>query len=74
MKDKGIRLVIAHVLEEVEAESRYHVLVLFDEGTFYHTVGRSREGESESRMTVTTGSSEIDTVAAVSVTGSSSPN
>jgi MFS superfamily sulfate permease-like transporter len=35
LKGKGIRLVIAHVLEDVEAESRYHMLELFGEGTFY---------------------------------------
>ena len=39
LKDKGIRLVIANVLADVEAESRYHMLQLFGEGTFYATVG-----------------------------------
>ena len=39
LKDKGIRLVIANVLADVEAESRYHMLELFGEGTFYATVG-----------------------------------
>jgi high affinity sulfate transporter 1 len=39
LKDKGIRLVIAHVLRDVEAESRYHMLELFGEDAFYDTVG-----------------------------------
>jgi len=39
LKDKGIRLVIAHVLRDVEAESRYHMLELFGEEAFYDTVG-----------------------------------
>jgi high affinity sulfate transporter 1 len=39
LKDKGIRLVIAHVLEDVEVESSYHMLQLFGEDAFYATVG-----------------------------------
>jgi MFS superfamily sulfate permease-like transporter len=52
LKDKGIRLVIAHVLEDVEAESRYHMLELFGEGTFYATVGEVVK--EYQRTTVTT--------------------
>jgi MFS superfamily sulfate permease-like transporter len=39
LKDKGIRLVIAHVLEDVEAESSYNMLQLFGDDAFYATVG-----------------------------------
>ena len=39
LKDRGIRLVIAHVLRDVEAESRYRMLELFGEDAFYDTVG-----------------------------------
>ncbi len=38
LKDKGIRLVIANVLADVEAESRFHMLELFGKGNFYATV------------------------------------
>src|SRR6516165_9857477 len=39
LKDKGIRLVVAHVLEDVEAESRYQLRELFGEDAFYDTLG-----------------------------------
>jgi MFS superfamily sulfate permease-like transporter len=39
LRDKGIRLVIAHVLEDVEAESSYNMLQLFGSDAFYATVG-----------------------------------
>jgi high affinity sulfate transporter 1 len=39
LKDKGMRLVIAHVLEDVAAESSYHMLQLFGDDAFYATVG-----------------------------------
>jgi high affinity sulfate transporter 1 len=38
LKDKGVRLVIAHVLEDVEAESSYRMLELFGEDAFYTTL------------------------------------
>jgi high affinity sulfate transporter 1 len=38
LKGKGIRLVIANVLEDVQAESRYHMLQLFGDDAFYATV------------------------------------
>ena len=38
LKDKGIRLVIANVLEDVEAQSSYQMLQLFGEDAFYATV------------------------------------
>ena len=54
LKDKGIRLVIAHVLEDVEAESSYHMLELFGEDAFYATVEEvvkdyQRQTESDNR-------------------------
>jgi hypothetical protein len=39
LKGKGIRLIIADVLEDVEAESSYHMLQLFGDEAFYPTVG-----------------------------------
>jgi MFS superfamily sulfate permease-like transporter len=38
LKDKGIRLVIAQVLENVKAESRYRMRQLFGDDAFYKTV------------------------------------
>jgi hypothetical protein len=35
LKDKGIRLVIAHVLEDVKAESTYQMRQLFGDDAFY---------------------------------------
>jgi len=39
LKGKAVRLVIADVLEDVEAESSYHMLQLFGDDAFYPTVG-----------------------------------
>lgn len=39
LKNKGIRLVVAQVLEDVEAESRYQLRELFGEDAFYDTLG-----------------------------------
>jgi len=38
LKDKGIRLVIAEVMEDVKKESRYHLLQLFGEDAMYDTL------------------------------------
>jgi len=38
LKDKGIRLVVAQVLEDVKAESRYELRQLFGEDAFYATL------------------------------------
>jgi len=38
LKDKGIRLVIAEVMEDVKKESRYHLLRLFGEDAMYDTL------------------------------------
>jgi high affinity sulfate transporter 1 len=38
LKDKGIRLVIANVLEDVEQQSSYQMLELFGEDAFYSTL------------------------------------
>jgi MFS superfamily sulfate permease-like transporter len=38
LKEKGVRLVIAKVLEEVNAESRYELRRLFGEDAFYDTL------------------------------------
>ncbi len=38
LKDKGVHFVIAQVLEDVEAESRYHLRQLFGEDAFYKTL------------------------------------
>jgi MFS superfamily sulfate permease-like transporter len=39
LREKGIRLVVAQVLDDVKAESRYHLRQLFGEETFYETLG-----------------------------------
>ena len=39
LKEKGIRLVVAQVLDDVKAESRYHLSQLFGEDAFYETLG-----------------------------------
>jgi L-amino acid N-acyltransferase YncA len=39
LKEKGIRLVLAQVLDDVKAESRYHLSQLFGEEAFYETLG-----------------------------------
>ena len=38
LKEKGIRLVVAQVLDDVKAESRYHLSQLFGEDAFYDTL------------------------------------
>ncbi len=38
LKEKGIRLVVARILEEVKAESRYELRRLFGEDAFYDTL------------------------------------
>ena len=38
LKDKGIRLVVAQVMEDVEESSRYHLKDLFGEDAFYDTL------------------------------------
>jgi high affinity sulfate transporter 1 len=38
LKDKGIRLVVAQVLDDVKAESRYNLRQLFGEDAFYDTL------------------------------------
>ncbi len=38
LKDKGIRLVVAQVLDDVREESRYHLNDLFGEDAFYDTL------------------------------------
>ena len=38
LKEKGVRLVIAQVLEDVRAESRYNLRQLFGEDAFYETL------------------------------------
>ena len=38
LKDKGIRLVVAQVLDDVKAECRYELRQLFDEDAFYDTL------------------------------------
>jgi hypothetical protein len=37
LKDKGIRLVVAHVLDDVREQSRYELQQLFGEDAFYDT-------------------------------------
>ena len=39
LKEKGIRLVVAQVMDDVKAESRYHLSQLFGEEAFYETLG-----------------------------------
>jgi MFS superfamily sulfate permease-like transporter len=39
LKDKGIRLVVAQVMEDVRAESRYELRQLFGEDAFFDTLG-----------------------------------
>jgi SulP family sulfate permease len=39
LKEKGIRLVVAQVLDDVKAKSRYHLSQLFGEDAFYETLG-----------------------------------
>ena len=38
LKDKGIRLVVAQVLDDVREESRYNLRQLFGEDAFYDTL------------------------------------
>ena len=38
LKDKGIRLVVAQVLDDVREESRYELRQLFGEDAFYDTL------------------------------------
>lgn len=38
LKDKGIRLVVAQVLDDVKEESRYNLRQLFGEDAFYDTL------------------------------------
>ena len=38
LKDKGIRLVVAQVLDDVEEQSRYELHQLFGEDAFYDTL------------------------------------
>jgi anti-anti-sigma regulatory factor len=38
LKEKGIRLVVAQVLDDVKAESRYELRELFSEDAFYDTL------------------------------------
>jgi hypothetical protein len=38
LKEKGIRLVVAQVLDDVKAESRYELRELFGEDAFYDTL------------------------------------
>jgi hypothetical protein len=38
LKDKGIRLVVAQVMEDVKEESRYNLRQLFGEDAFYDTL------------------------------------
>jgi len=39
LKEKGIRLVVAQVMDDVKAESRYHLSQLFGEEALYETLG-----------------------------------
>jgi MFS superfamily sulfate permease-like transporter len=39
LKEKGIRLVLAQVLDDVKAKSRYHLGQIFGEEAFYETLG-----------------------------------
>jgi MFS superfamily sulfate permease-like transporter len=39
LKEKGIRLVVAQVMDDVNAESRYHLSQLFGEEALYETLG-----------------------------------
>jgi SulP family sulfate permease len=39
LREKGIRLVVAQVMEDVKAESRYELRQLFGEDAFYDTLG-----------------------------------
>jgi high affinity sulfate transporter 1 len=43
LKDKGIHLVIAQVLDDVKARSRYHMLQLFGDDAFYSTLEEAME-------------------------------
>ena len=38
LKDKGVRLVVAQVLDDVREESRYELRQLFGENAFYNTL------------------------------------
>jgi SulP family sulfate permease len=39
LREKGIRLVVAQVLDDVKAKSRYHLSQIFGEEAFYETLG-----------------------------------
>jgi SulP family sulfate permease len=39
LHEKGVRLVVAHVLEDVAERSRYHLRELFGADAFYATLG-----------------------------------
>ena len=39
LREKGIRLVLAQVLDDVKAKSRYHLGQIFGEEAFYETLG-----------------------------------
>jgi hypothetical protein len=49
LKEKGIRLVEAQVLDDVKAESRYHLSQLFGEEAFYETLGDIANGLRQQR-------------------------
>jgi SulP family sulfate permease len=55
LKQKGVRLVVAQVMEDVKAESRYELDQLFGENAFYNTladvVNDYRRQEGDSSMT-----------------------
>jgi MFS superfamily sulfate permease-like transporter len=55
LMDKGIRLVVAQVMEDITVENSYHLRELFGDDAFYNTLGEVMKDYQRQTGTVITG-------------------
>ena len=55
LMDKGIRLVIAQVMEDIPAQNSYHLRELFGDDAFYNTLGEMMKDYQQQTRIATTG-------------------